>query len=294
MESNVYFAEEPPQLQQNESFIGNSVVAFHNAGVARQGKLIWRGADFTIQPGEFIAILGPNGAGKSTMLHAILGLQRISEGSIQVLGEPPRKGNFAIGYTPQRRAIDPDIHIRARDFVGLGYDGHYWGIPAPAFGKFWRNIKDRREQAISAALELVDASHLQQKNIGEMSGGEQQRLYIAHALVRKPQLLLLDEPLEGLDLQSQHSISTLLHDISHTTNTAILMVAHDLNPIAPYIDRVMFVAHGAVRIGKTNELVTSEQLSQIYQTQVEVLHDARKNPVVIGVADTIYAHHADE
>ncbi len=294
MESNTYVAEEKLQLQQNKQTSNDSVVVFRNAGVARQSKFIWRNADFAIQRGEFIAILGPNGAGKSTMLHSILGLLRISEGDIQVLGEPPRKGNFAIGYTPQRRAIDPDIHIRARDFVGLGYDGHHWGIPAPAFGAIFGKTKSQRETAISAALDIVDARHLQYKNIGEMSGGEQQRLYIAHALVRKPQLLLLDEPLEGLDLQSQHSVSTLLHDISHMTNTAILMVAHDLNPIAPYIDRVLFVAHGAVRIGTTDELVTSEQLSQIYQTKVEVLRDAHNNPVVIGAVDTTYAHHAAE
>ena len=158
---------------------------------------IWRHATFQIAPGEFVAILGPNGAGKSTLLRLLLGLLRPSEGSVSVLGRTPQRGNRAIGYVPQRRLIDADLPVRGRDLVMLGLNGLRWGFSLP--GATLRQQQARVEEA----LEAVEATAYADRPIGQLSGGEQQRLFLAQALVGQPRLLLLDEPLASLDLRSQ-------------------------------------------------------------------------------------------
>jgi len=245
-------------------------------------QLIWRNASFTVNPGEFVAVLGPNGAGKSTLLRLLLGLMPVAAGSIEVLGRRPHRGNAQIGYVPQRRNIDRDLPVRGRDFVHLGIDGDRWGV---AVG----DSADGRER-VDQAIASVDAQAYADRPIGRLSGGEQQRLLLAQALVGKPQMLLLDEPLAGLDLRNQIVIAELVAELARANHLTVLLIAHDINPLLPIVDRVLYVAHGGVAIGKPAEVITTEQLSRLYNAPVEVLHDSHGHMFVVGL-EAESAHH---
>ena len=245
-------------------------------------QLIWRNATFSVNPGEFVAVLGPNGSGKSTLLRLLLGLLPPAAGSIEVLGKRPHRGNAEVGYVPQRRNIDRDLPVRGRDFVHLGIDGDRWGI---AVGDT-ANSHERVDQAIGS----VDAQAYADRSIGRLSGGEQQRLLLAQALVGKPQMLLLDEPLAGLDLRNQIVIAELVAELARANRLTVLLIAHDINPLLPIVDRVLYVAHGGVAIGKPAEVITTEQLSRLYDAPVEVLHDSHGHMFVVGL-EAESAHH---
>ena len=175
-------------------------VSSRSAAVSLGGRTIWSDVTFDIEPGEFVAVLGPNGTGKSTLLKALLGLVPLSSGEMRVSGDAPRHGNADVGYLPQRRSFDTSARVRGVDVVRLGLDGDRWGIPLPAaFGGRSRDAAQRVEELI----ELVEAAPYAHRPIGSLSGGEQQRLLIAQALARRPSLLLLDEPLDSLDVANQ-------------------------------------------------------------------------------------------
>jgi zinc/manganese transport system ATP-binding protein len=218
---------------------------------------------FTIQGGEFIVILGPNGAGKSTFLKLLLGLVRPNAGgSVQVLGSTPQRGNQAIGYAPQHRALDTELPLRARDLVGFGLDGHRWGTGWPS--------RSRHERIEKALLE-VDALNLADAPVGRLSGGEQQRLLIAQALLTDPKLLLLDEPLANLDLAHQQEVVALVSHLNRVHGVTVLLVAHDINPLLQVTDRVLYIAHEHSCLGAPHEIITSETLSNLYGSPVEVI-----------------------
>ncbi len=264
------------------------VVQVEDAAITLGGRTIWRDVSLTVQSGEFLAILGPNGAGKSTLLKAILGLLPLSTGSISVLGSPARRGNALIGYVPQRRHFETDVRIRGRSIVRLGLDGDKWGLPLP----FLQRVKERHaEQRVQEAIERVGATAYADRPIGELSGGEQQRLLIAQALVTNPKLLALDEPLESLDLRNQQGVASVIRQISHETGAAVLMVAHDINPILTAVDRVIYVARGQVAVGSPDEVVTTETLSRLYNTPVEVLRASDGRIVVIGQGEEEISTH---
>ena len=260
------------------------VLAVDHAGVRRNGRTIWRQVCFTVRPGEVIAILGPNGAGKSTLLKAILGLVPLSEGQITVLGAPARRGNAAVGYLPQRRSFDPDVRVRGRDLVQLGLDGTRWGLRLPLLGHLGRGAAQAHEdqRQVQEVIDLVGAGAYVDRPIGELSGGEQQRVLIAQALVTRPRLLLLDEPFESLDLQHQQAVSRLIRCISAAQQLAVLLVVHDVNPILPYLDRVLYIARGQAVIGTRDEIMTSEALSRLYGLPIEVLQTRDGRLVVVG------------
>jgi len=216
----------------------------------------------TINEGEFIAILGPNGAGKSTLLKLLLGLIKPSAGIVRVLGHPPRRGNSDIGYAPQHRVLEADLALRVRDVVGFGLDGHRWGTGFPSH---------KRRVIIDTILEEVDASSFAEAPVGQLSGGEQQRLLIAQALLSNPRLLLLDEPLANLDIIHEQEIVTLVQKICRARNVAVMLVTHDVNPLLPVVDRVLYLARGHSTIGTTDEVITSVALSKLYGSQVEVV-----------------------
>ena len=217
---------------------------------------------FSVEEGEFLAVLGPNGAGKTTLLKLLLGLIRPSSGSISVFGRPPRRGNRRIGYVPQFRELDAGISIRARDMVRLGLDGHLWGPGLPS---------KKREAAVDEVLDEVGALDLAEASLGELSGGEQQRVLVAQALLTDPRLLLLDEPLASLDLAREAEIVALVAQLRRTRKTAVLLVTHDVNPMLSDIDGVLFMANGRCAKGPTDEVVTSAALSELYGSPVEVV-----------------------
>lgn len=241
-------------------------------------RTVWAAASFRIATGSFVAVVGPNGAGKSTLIQLMLGLLSPRHGRLEVLGQPPRRGNAAIGYVPQGQLFDPDMALRGRDFVRLGIDGHRWGVPLPGTGR-------QAAAVVAQAVESVGARNYADRPIGRLSGGEQQRLLLAQALVGRPRILLLDEPLTNLDLYNQTAIAQLVAELSRAQRLTVLLIAHDLNPLLPFIDQVMVVAHGRVAIGPPAEIVNSEALSRIYGATIEVLRDSRGRVFVVGLEE---------
>jgi zinc/manganese transport system ATP-binding protein len=258
-----------------------AAISLHSASVRRGNRVIWEGVDAEIGRGEFVAVLGPNGAGKSTLIKVILGLLPLASGEVRVLGEAPGRANRDIGYLPQRRNFEAGVRIRGVDLVRLGLTGHRWGVPLPHIGPF-RARGQAEDERIAEAIELVGASAYARKPIGEISGGEQQRLLIAQALVREPQLLVLDEPLDSLDLPNQAASAALLDRVCKERGVTVLMVAHNVNPILSYLDRVIYLAHGGVASGTPEQVITPETLTRLYGTPVEVFRTADGHLVVVG------------
>lgn len=242
--------------------IQKPVVTLEHVRIQFGRRVILEDVSMTVHEGEFIAILGPNGAGKSTLLKLLLGLLKSSAGLVQVLGQPPRRGSNGIGYVPQHRLLEADLALRVRDVVGFGLDGHRWGTGLPSH---------KRNAIIDKALLEVDASAFADTPIGQLSGGEQQRLMIAQALLTNPRLLLLDEPLASLDISHEHEIVALVARVCRARNVAVMLVSHDINPLLPVVDRVLYMANGHSAIGTTNEVITSDTLSQLYGSSVEVV-----------------------
>ena len=245
-------------------------------------RLVWENASFSVDRGEFVVILGPNGSGKSTLFRLLLGLMPPAAGTLQVLGRSPHRGNPAIGYVPQRRTIDRDLPVRGRDFVHLGIDGNRWGV------ELGGAADDNRR--VDAAVAAVNGLDYVDRPIGRLSGGEQQRLLLAQALAGKPEMLMLDEPLASLDLRNQIVISELVADLARANGLTVLLIAHDINPLLRIVDRVIYVAHGGVAIGKPADVITSERLSRLYDAPVEVLQDSHGHMFVVGL-EAESAHH---
>ena len=234
-------------------------------GVRLGGRQVLGDVSFTVGPGEFVGVIGPNGAGKTTLLRVILGLIPADGGRIR---RPD-----AVGYVPQKLNIDPDVPLRARDVVSLGLDGHRPGFAFPS---------RKRRDLVDKALDDVGAFPYASARVGELSGGEQQRVMIAHALISRPRLLLLDEPLANLDLKSEQEIVTLLGGLAREQGIAVLVSAHDVNPLLTVMDRIVYVANGKVATGSTDEVVTTEGLSALYGRHVDVLHVHGRVVVVAG------------
>jgi zinc/manganese transport system ATP-binding protein len=249
------------------------------------GRTIWSDVSLTVAPGEFVAVLGANGAGKSTLVKAILGLVPLGAEEATVLGEPPGVARARIGYLPQRRNFDSSTRIRGLDVVRLGLDGTRWGIPLPGLPQRARDSK-----RIDEVLELVEAADYAARPIGELSGGEQQRLLIAQALIGRPELLLLDEPLDSLDLPTQGAVASLVRRICQEEGVAVLLVAHDINPILSYLDRVIYLAAGGAIEGRPEAVISSEQLSRLYGAPIEVLRASDGRLVVVGQPEAPFVH----
>ena len=237
-------------------------------------RALWDGLDLTVDAGEFVAILGPNGAGKTSLLKVLTGQLALTSGSAYVAGQPVSSGNSSVGYIPQHRA-DTSSTMRGRDLVQLGVDGHRWGLTG------FRAARREREVAVERALGEVDAAHLAQAPLGDLSGGELQRLRIAQALAGDPILLLCDEPLLNLDPASAQQVSTLIDKRRRDAATAVLFVTHEINPVLPFVDRVLYLVDGRFRVGTVDEVMTSENLSKLYRTEVDVVR-VRGQYVVVG------------
>ena len=259
-------------------------VCLRDATVRLGGRSVWQDVNLDVRDGEFLVVLGPNGAGKTTLLRALLGLVRLSGGSITVLGTDPRGARPLVGYVPQRRAFDRDLFVRARDLVALGVDGTRWGI---SLSPGSRRVKRRM---VDEALQAVGATALADRPVGHLSGGEQQRLLLAAALVTRPRLLLLDEPLASLDLRGQAEASALVASVARERGIAVVLVAHDVNPLVSVLDRVAYVARGQITAGTPDEVITSERLTALYDYPVDVLRDRFGRIVVVGLEDR-EAHH---
>jgi zinc/manganese transport system ATP-binding protein len=264
-------------------------VALTEAAIRMGGRQILGDVSLTIGHGEFVAVLGPNGAGKSTLMKAILGLVPLSAGSVNVLGRPPQQARTRIGYLPQRQSFDSATRVRGTDLVTLGLDGTRWGVPL-ALTPSARRRRAGERQRVDEVIHVVGASAYADRAIGELSGGEQQRLLIATALVRRPELLILDEPLDSLDLPSQAAVAGLIRRIASAEDVAVLLVAHDVNPLAAYLDRVVYLAGGRALCGEVEEVITAETLSGLYGTRIEVLRTSDGRLVVVGQPEAPHHH----
>jgi zinc/manganese transport system ATP-binding protein len=257
------------------------VITAENLAVGYQANIVWRDATFKINRGEFVAIIGPNGAGKTTLFRLLLGLQKPTSGTIQIFNAQPKRGNSRIGYVPQRHVIDSDTNVESLELVRLGLSGRRWGMSL--FSQ-----SDRR--AALDALESVGATKLAHRPLGQLSGGELQRVFLAEALVSRPDILLLDEPLSNLDIRRERELLQLVDEIVRTRNVTALLIAHHINPLLPYLDNVLYIANGRVATGKPTEVLTSESLTSLYGVRIEVLHDSRGNLAIVGLEDTQDEH----
>ncbi|WP_049793641.1 metal ABC transporter ATP-binding protein [Hoyosella subflava] len=269
-----------PSSSPGSALQGNPVVSLRGAGLRFGARSLWDGLDLDISPGEFVAVLGPNGSGKTSLLRVLLGLQPLTAGTVRTYGGAVRTGDNRIGYVPQQKTLDRGLTLRGRDLVGLGLSGHHWGLTLSAAKR--RERTDR----VREALDAVGAADYADAPVGRLSGGEQQRLRVAQALVSDPGLLLCDEPLLSLDLASQRKVAELIDARRHLADTAVLFVTHEINPILPMVDTVLYIVDGRFRIGPPSEVMTSRVLSELYRTEVDVLR-VRDRIVVVGTGDSI-------
>jgi zinc/manganese transport system ATP-binding protein len=262
------------------------VLEFEGGALGFGPRTLWSDLNLTVHAGEFLAVLGPNGSGKTSFLKTILGQQQLDSGSVKLGGVPIRRGNRRIGYVPQQKLVPAGVPLRGRDLVTLGVNGHRFGIPVAS-----RGVRER----VDALLEAVGATSYADHPIGDLSGGEQQRLRVGQALADDPVLLLCDEPLLSLDLQHQRGVSELIDRRRREANTAVVFVTHDINPILGMVDRILYLAEGKFRVGTPDEVLRSDVLSDLYGTPVDVIR-SHGRVIVAGIPDghTHDSHHHED
>jgi zinc/manganese transport system ATP-binding protein len=239
-----------------------NVIELDHATLAIGDRRILVDNSFAIEQGEFIGVLGPNGGGKTTLMRAILGLLRPTAGDVRVFGHAPQRGNPAIGYVPQTRTLLSDLRVRGLDFIASSVHGERWGVPS---------LGHAARSKINATLAEVGACELAERSLSEMSGGERQRLMLAQALLGEPRLLLLDEPLIGLDYRYQETVIELVRRFARDRNITVLFSAHELNQLMGALDRVLYLGNGHAALGTVAEVVTAPVLSRLYGADIDVV-----------------------
>ncbi|OGT23219.1 MAG: hypothetical protein A3G71_07295 [Gammaproteobacteria bacterium RIFCSPLOWO2_12_FULL_38_14] len=226
-------------------------------------KIILKNFSFSIHPGEFVAVLGPNGAGKSTLLKLILGLTKPTQGYLNVLGESPYQGHPHIGYLPQNRTIFSNFELTGYQLLASSLHANRLGLPLLS-----KNDKEK----IKMIIAKTGAEKIAYRPFSSLSGGERQCLLLAQTLLNDPKILLLDEPLNNLDPYYQETLVELISNLSKELHMAVLLTAHDVNALLPALDRVLYMVGGVAKLGKLDDIITSRNLSALYDTPIEVLH----------------------
>jgi zinc/manganese transport system ATP-binding protein len=239
-----------------------NVIEFRDVSLVLGGRAVITDVSFDIKAADFVGVLGPNGSGKTTLMRAVLGLVPPARGTIRVLGRRAARGNPAIGYLPQARAGVAAMRLSGRDFIASRVNGNRLGLPIP--GKSGRAEIDR-------ALDLVGGRELARRPLAELSGGERQRLLLAQALIGRPRLLLLDEPLINLDPHREHEAVALIKRLQAELGIAVLFAAHELNPLLGAMDQVLYLGNGQAALGTVDEVITGPVLSRLYGFEIDVV-----------------------
>src|SRR5271163_4690913 len=239
-----------------------NAIEFHDVCLMLGDRVVLDNVSLNIASREFIGVLGPNGSGKTTLMRAVLGLVPPRRGAIHVLGRPATRGNPAVGYMPQVRGGVAGMRLSGWDVVAGVVNGHRLGLPIP--GKARRTEVDR-------VLDLVGSRGLARRPIAEISGGERQRLLLAQALIGRPRLLMLDEPLISLDLHHQREVVELAQSLQSELGIAVLFSAHELNPLLGALDRVLYLGNGHAALGTVDDVITGAVLSRLYGSDIDVV-----------------------
>lgn len=248
----------------------DTVIKIENAVVSYREDVALRGVSIDIYPGEFVGVIGPNGAGKTTLLTIVNGLGKLVSGRVTVLGNPVSAGNAhslrkKVGYVAQLENIDPRMPMHVREVAMIGRYG--------VLGLFKRPSRDDWK-VVDEMLELVGMSHLANRPIGHLSGGEQQRVAIARCLAQEPELFLLDEPTASLDWKAQTEILDLVKQIHDTRKLTTLFVTHDLDAMPHTCDRVVLMKDGMiVGDGSPEEMISTEKISELFGITASVIKE---------------------
>src|SRR5258706_5379184 len=234
----------------------SKLIIFENADLGYGRRVVLRDIDFDVAAGDFLGIVGPSGAGKTRLLKAILGLIKPISGSVQTPGEGLR-----IGYVPQRESVDTLFPLTVMDIVLMGRYSR--------LGPFGRPTKADRELSMKA-MEHVGITNLADRSYPNLSGWQKQRALIARALVGDPNLLILDEPTNGMDLVSEKAIMDLVRMLHDRDGMTVLMVSHLLNTVVNYARRIAIVGEGTLREGMLEDMITGPSLSGLYGMDVHV------------------------
>jgi zinc/manganese transport system ATP-binding protein len=239
-----------------------NAIEFQNITLRFSHQPIIQNFSANIAIGEFIGIFGPNGAGKSTLLRTILGLISPTQGRVLILNKSIHRGHAAIGYMPQSRYSNHVNQLTGRSYIKATLQGCHWGY----------SFMTREQHAqVEEVIYLTDITKFVDRPYHLLSGGEKQRISLAQALLGQPKILLLDEPLSGLDPGQQEKIVTLIKNIQKKLNITVLFTAHDVNPLLNVMDRIIYLTHHKTAIGSVEEVITSEKLSWLYDAPIEVV-----------------------
>jgi zinc/manganese transport system ATP-binding protein len=262
-----------------------STIAFDRVTLAIAGRTVLADVTLDIGGGEFVGVLGPNGAGKTTLMRAVLGLLKPTSGRITINGGDVRRGNPAIGYLPQVRTTSPELRLTGRDFIASSIGGERYGLPL---------LNAERRRALDEALATVGATELAARPLREMSGGERQRLLFAQALIGRPRILLLDEPLISLDPRHQTAVVDLARRLCRDTGITILFSAHDLNQLIGAVDRILYLGNRQATLGTIDDVITAPVLSRLYDAPIEVVRAGGRIFVLSGAQEVESGAHLHE
>lgn len=264
----------------------NSIILLSEVFLKLGQDYILRHVNADICSGEFIGIFGPNGSGKTTLVRALLGLVPVAAGTITLFGEPVKKGSRLIGYMPQTITTGDTARLSVRAMIAAVQSGECWGMPS-------RHALAHQE--IDEVLNLVELHHLAEEPFYKLSGGEKQRVQLAQALLGKPKLLLLDEPLASLDPYHQQQLVMIINRVKKITGATILFIAHDMNPLLHIMDRVWYLAGGKAAIGTVEEVLSNDVLSHLYDSAMRVIRAEGRIFIVnaeSNVIETTCCHHS--
>lgn len=235
------------------------ILDVQNLTVRYNGHIALEDISFHLHEGERVAVVGPNGAGKSTLFKVVSGVMSPTKGEVNIFGSKPR-GHVCIAYIPQRSQVDWNFPVNVADVVMMGRSAKLGPLNWP---------RKRDWDFVHHALDTVELSNLTSRQIGQLSGGQQQRMFIARALAQEAELMLMDEPLTGLDAPAQEGILLLLDRLKRE-NVTVMVATHDLEQAANHFDRIMLLNHTMIAFDEPKQVLHTENLVKAYGGRMRV------------------------